>query len=65
MLNKGNDWLASQVLPDATIDVNGNTRTGESQEKSGNGVVKTINYGSTTALFTAGPLSAAMPLSPA
>jgi hypothetical protein len=46
MLNKGNDWLASQVLPDATIDVNGNTRTGESQEKSGNGVVKTINYGS-------------------
>jgi hypothetical protein len=51
------------VLPDATIDVNGNTRTGESQEKSGNDVVKTITV-QLSAPFTAGPLSAATPLSP-
>jgi len=51
MLQKGDAWLASRVLPDGTIDPTGNTRTGEGQEKSRNGAVKTINYGSTYRSF--------------
>jgi hypothetical protein len=46
MLQKGNDWLVTRVLPDGTIDPSGNTRTGEGQEKNRAGVIKTLSYGS-------------------
>jgi hypothetical protein len=51
MLKKGNAWLATRVFPDGTIDPSGDTRTGEGQEKSRNGVVKNINYGWTYRSF--------------
>jgi hypothetical protein len=45
MLQKGNDWLKNRINQDGTIDTSGNTRTGEGQELSRNGIPKTINYG--------------------
>ena len=47
MLEKGYAWLASRILPDGTINPEGNTRTGAGQEKSRTGVVKGMNYGYT------------------
>jgi len=47
MLDKGYTWLASRILSDGTINPEGNTRTGASQEKSRTGVVKGMNYGYT------------------
>jgi hypothetical protein len=51
MLQKGEGWLASRVLPTGLIDLTGNTRTGQGQEKGRNGTVKTVNYGSTYRSF--------------
>jgi hypothetical protein len=47
MLAKGYAWLQSRILPDGTINVFGNTRTGAGQEKGRTGVPKTVNYGYT------------------
>jgi hypothetical protein len=44
MLQKANAWLRSRVLPDGTIDVTGNTRTGMGQELSRQGEVKKVSY---------------------
>jgi hypothetical protein len=45
MLKKGYAWLQSRVLSDGTIEVSGNTRTGDGAEQSRNGVAKKVNYG--------------------
>jgi hypothetical protein len=45
MLQKGYSWLQTRVLPDGTIDVSGNTRTGAGAEQSRNRVAKKVNYG--------------------
>jgi hypothetical protein len=45
MLTKGYAWLRSRVLPDGTIDVSGDTRTGAGQERGRTGALKTVNYG--------------------
>jgi hypothetical protein len=47
MLKKGYAWLQSRILPDGTIDVSGNTRTGAGQERGRTGALKTVNYGYT------------------
>jgi hypothetical protein len=46
-LDKGYAWLASRILPDGTINPEGNTRTGADQEKNRTGAVKGMNYGYT------------------
>jgi hypothetical protein len=47
MLKKGYAWLQSRILPNGTIDVSGNTRTGAGQERGRTGTLKTVNYGYT------------------
>lgn len=44
-LARGFNWLSSKILPDGTMDTNGNTRTGGNQEKDQRGNYKEGRYG--------------------
>lgn len=46
MYKNGINWLKTRINPDASINPEGNTRTGLGQEKGRNDNIKTINYGS-------------------
>ena len=51
MLERGNEWLKTRVLPDGTIDPTGNTRTGLGQEKGRGGKYKEVSYAQTSRTF--------------